>query len=382
METPLVSVIMSNYNGERLIRRSIKSVLRQTYKNFEFIIIDDGSTDGSIDIINSFSDERIKKFFFKFNENMCYAFNFGLARGNGKYFARIDSDDTWEPEKLEKQIAYLESHEKCGACFTLVTVVDENDRKLTAEDTDRVALFETGNRSRSEWLNYFFYKGSCLCHPSAVFRKSIVDKVGIYNYALRQIQDYDLWVRIVKEADIYVIQERLTNYRWFCDGSNASSPSPGVNNRSDYEFGYVIAHFFDDMTDDDFIDAFGQELIHKDAMQNNELEYEKIFLLLKPTFCGNNHRERVMDMLMKMLQNTSKRKILREKYNFTQIDFYKLSSEPMYFSGYTNTELATEEDVFRKNRLAFRVWLYKHLPTPVWKIGAGIYHFVSRGRHE
>lgn len=380
MEKPLVSIIMSNYNGERLIRKTIESVLHQTYDNFEFIIIDDGSTDTSKDIINLFSDKRIKKYFFESNENMCYAFNYGLSHGNGKYFARIDSDDTWEPEKLEKQVTYLESNMNCAACFTLVTVIDENDRQLTAEDTDRVVLFKTGNRNRLEWLNHFFYKGSCLCHPSVMFRKSIIEKVGGYNYSLRQIQDYELWLRIAKTADIHVIQEPLINYRWFCDGSNASSPSAGVNNRSDYEFGYVIAHFFDNMSDEDFVGAFGQDFVHKDAMKNQELEFEKIFLLLKPTFCGNYHRDRVMDMLVNMLQNTEKRKILRKKYNFTQKDFYELSSEPIYFGSHANVEHVAEQVSYDENKYAFRFWLHEHLPSPIWKIGAGMYHIISRGK--
>ena len=380
MEKPLVSIIMSNYNGEKLIKNAIDSVLCQTYENFEFIIIDDGSTDKSKDIINTYVDKRIKKYFFDNNENMCYAFNFGLSHGNGVYFARIDSDDTWKPEKLEKQVNYLESHLTCAACFTLVTVVDEHNKILTVEDTDRVALFETGNRSRLEWLRHFLYKGSCLCHPSVVFRKSIIDKVGGYNYSLRQIQDYELWLRIAKKADIYVIQERLTNYRWLCDGSNASSPSLEVNNRSDYEFGYVIAHFFDDLADDDFVCAFNQDFIFKDAAYDNLLEYEKIFLLLKPTFCGNYHRDRIMDKIVYMMEDPEKRRILREKYNFTQKNFYNLSSETIYFSGSINAEQNIVRDLAKRDKYAYRFWLRDHLSPSIWRIGASLYHMISRNK--
>lgn len=375
MNQPLVSIIMSNYNGERFIEQTINSVLRQTYSEFEFIIIDDCSTDNSRKIINQYTDNRIRKIFFDQNEQMCFAFNYGLKIGKGEYYARIDSDDTWLPDKLEKQIRYLENNKDCGACFTLVNVVDEHGEKLTENETDRVKLFNTQNRTRMEWINHFFFKGSCLCHPSAVFRKEIIEKVGFYNYSLRQIQDYDLWVRIAKVADIYVLQERLVNYRWCIDGSNASAPSVGVNNRSNYEFGYVISRFFDDMRDEDFCKAFQKEFINKEACTKEELECEKLFLLLNPTFCGNYHRDRVLDRLVEMLQNDNTRKLLREKYKFTQKDFYELTTQSIYYENKIEVE---EIRTNKKNFDMYIFWIHEHIPRQLWNIGAGIYHYFRR----
>jgi len=377
MNQPLVSVIMSNYNGERFVAQTIKSVLNQTYSNFEFIIIDDCSTDRSRDIICSYTDKRIQTYFFDRNEQMCFAFNYGLEYGTGKYYARIDSDDTWRPDKLEKQVSYMEEHENCGACFTLVNVVDENDNLLSEQDTDRVLLFNTQNKNRLDWLHYFFFKGSCLCHPSVVFRRDVIQKVGNYNYSLRQIQDYDLWIRIAKIADIHVLQERLTNYRWFLDGSNASAPSTEVNNRSNYEFAYVLSRFFDNMSDADFISAFKEDFLNPASCTKEELACEKVFLLLKPAFCGNYHRAEALNRIVPLLQNDVTRAILKEKYNFTQKNFYELASIPLYAEPIQHIEAITPTDTALLG-FDWKFWLHEHLPKLLWKIGAGVYHLVCK----
>lgn len=374
MECPLVSIIMANYNGERFIARTIESVLQQSYRNFEFIIIDDASTDHSREIIDSYTDARIRKYYLNQNEHMCYCFNYGLAHGNGAYYARIDSDDTWEKSKLEKQILYLESNKTCGACFTQVRVIDEHNKELTEKDTDRVKLFQVTNRSRLEWLHYFFFHGSCLCHPSVVIRREIIDRAGNYNYSLRQIQDYELWLRIAELSDLYIIPEKLTVYRWFRDGSNASSPTVQTDNRSNYEFGYVIAHYFDRMSDEDFTEAFGAHFIYKGAKSKSELECEKIFLLLQPVFCGNYHRDRVLDMLLMMMQDDEKRLLLREKYHFTQKDFYELASQPKYYQDQELPFGSSEPE----SKVTWQFWLYQRLPRCIWKMGAGVYHLLNR----
>ncbi|MDE6601698.1 MAG: glycosyltransferase [Lachnospiraceae bacterium] len=330
LDEPKISIIMSNYNGEQFIERTIISVLNQTYADYEFIIIDDCSTDRSRSIIDSFEDSRIRKVYFDNNEHMCYAFNHAISIARGKYYARIDSDDYWQPDKLQKQMDYMEGHPECGACFTLVNVVDEMGTLLTADDTDRVKLFEVDNRSRAEWIKYFYFNGSCLCHPSVLMRKEAIEKVGVYNYSLVQIQDFELWIRIVKKYDIYVIQERLTNYRWFISGKNASAPSDTVNRRSDTEFAYVLSRYFDDLSDELFIDAFSDEFVNKEAQSHDRLQCEKALMLLRPVFCGYPGKVGGIIKLMGLIQNENTRKILREEYQITQKNIYKLTALPIF----------------------------------------------------
>ena len=107
MKRPLVSVLMVNYNHEDSIRESIESVLSQSFDNLQFVIVDDGSTDRSCEIVESFHDPRLEFYRLPENRHICYTTNFGLTKVRGDYLARIDSDDLWLPDKLERQLAFL-----------------------------------------------------------------------------------------------------------------------------------------------------------------------------------------------------------------------------------------------------------------------------------
>lgn len=344
LDKPKISIILSNYNGEQFIEYTIKSVLSQTYTDYEFIIIDDCSTDKSRDIIDSFDDCRIRKIYFDKNEHMCYAFNYAISIALGEYYARIDSDDCWHSEKLRKQIEYMEEHPECGACFTLVNVVDENENILTADDTDRVELFEVQNRSRAEWINYFYFKGSCLCHPSVLMRREVIEKVGVYNYSLLQIQDFELWTRIVKEYEIHVIQERLTNYRWFISGKNASAPSDTVNRRSNVEFAYVLSRYFDDISDELFVSAFAEEFVNKKARSHEMLLCERALMLLRPVFCGYPGKIGGIIKLINLMQNEKTREILRREYVISQKNIYELTASPILYDLETEKQIEEYEN--------------------------------------
>lgn len=341
MDKPLVSIVMPNYNCEKYIGQTIESVLSQSYEFFEFIIIDDGSTDNSRLIINSFQDERIVKCYLEKNEHICYALNYGLNIAKGNYIARIDSDDRWLPNKLEMQITFMEKNPEYGACFTWVTVVDEQDNVLTAAQTNQVNYFKTENREQYQWLRQFYFNGSCLCHPSVVMRKSVVEEVGIYNYSLVQIQDYEMWIRIVKKYSIYVIQEPLIKYRWFLSGSNLSAPTKVSMMRSEYEFTYVLAKFFDDIPDDMLVEGFGEDFVRKGTTNHEELSCERMFLLLKPVFCGHAPKIGGMNKFGELLENDKTRNILREIYGITQKNFYELSASPVFFSNVSLDDFST-----------------------------------------
>ena len=322
---------MANFNGSRFLNQTIESVLSQTYINWELIIVDDCSTDNSREIIESYKDDRIEKLYLDHHEHMVYGFNLAISRSNGNYIARIDSDDTWKPEKLQKQINYMEMYPECGACFSLVNIVDENDNVLTEKETERVRWFTTDNRSQAQWLRQFFFNGSCLCHTSVLMKRGIIHTVGLYNYSLVQIQDFDLWVRIAKKYPIYVIQEVLVNYRWIISGGNASAPSLTVNRRSNYEFSYVLSRYFDDIPDEMLIEAFGGDFIRKGTTNHDELLCERAFLLLRGVFCGHIAKVAAMAMLVDILQDDGTREILRDKYHFTQLNFYELSASPIFY---------------------------------------------------
>jgi len=373
-----ISIVFSNFNGGDFLKSSIKSVIDQTFQDWELILIDDCSTDHSREIISSFHDDRIKVTFFKKNQQMCYAFNYGISVSEGKYIARMDSDDVWLPDKLEKQFVFMEEHQNIGACFTWVNVIDEFNNVLTEYQSDRVSLFKTQNREQHQWLRYFYFNGSCLCHPSVLIRKSVLTDVGVYNYALVQIQDYDLWVRILKKYPIYIIMEPLINYRWFTSGKNNSSPSHKTNIRSDYEFSYVLSRYFDDLPDDLFIKSFGEDFKIKGVTGTPHLECEKALLLLKPVFCGHMPKIGGMNKLIDLLECNKTREILLRDYGITQKNFYELSASPLLYDPYV-LHLDTAPRKMLLKELVRRTF-YKH--RIIYTLLRKIYRFLKLRRNK
>lgn len=325
---PLVTVLMPNHNGARFIAASIQSVLDQSLKNFELIVVEDASTDDSAQIVAGFPDPRVRLLTLPQNEHICVALNEGLKIARGKYIARLDSDDCWYSQKLEKQIAYMEAHPQCGATFTWLNVVDEEDRQLSAEESMFVDLFRAKNRPREQWVRDFFFQGSCLCHPSAVVPREVMAEMDGYRTSLVQIQDFDLWARIAKKHDLYVLEEPLMNYRHALKGGNISAKTVANTIRSHYETYNVLRKYFDDMSDEMFVKAFQPRFKRPDASGPEELLCERALLLLEPVFWGHVAKLAGMDLLAELLDREETRKILREKYYVTQMSFYELASTP------------------------------------------------------
>lgn len=188
---PKVSVLLPTHNGSRFISRSIESVLTQSFDAFEFIIIDDGSTDTTGDIVKEFvrKDKRVVFISNKGNLGIQRTLNNGLQIAKGEYIARIDDDDEWlDSKKLEGQVAFLDAHPEHVLVGTGVVVVDENRNELFRflQPIDDGAI-----RDR------MLFK-SCFTHSAVVFRKDPVLGLGGYGEGeeVRHVEDYDLWLRL------------------------------------------------------------------------------------------------------------------------------------------------------------------------------------------
>ena len=206
MVNPRVSIGIPSYNHEKYISDTIDSILNQTFQDFEIIITDDGSSDNTVEVIKSFSDPRIKLFVFEKNQGACKAINNCIINSKGEYFANISSDDVWEPDKLEKQVKFLDENLNIPAVFTKVKIIDEDGKPFKNKNHFYSDIFEQKNRSRSKWLNQFFYKGNCICHPSMLIRKDVYDEIGLYNELMANIPDLDMWVRLCLKYDIHILR--------------------------------------------------------------------------------------------------------------------------------------------------------------------------------
>ncbi len=198
---PLISVIMPVYNGEQFLRETIDSVLNQTYRNFEFIIVNDGSIDSTQQIIGSYSDERIVVLGLTSNQGVCNARNAGIDISRGHYIAFCDADDLYEPDRLQIQLEFLIGHpavDVCGSYF----IVFENGREILIK-----------HPLTDQEIKEHFFTGNCIGQPS-VMGKSVVFKTFWYNTELQASEDYDLWTRMATGGVIFAnVPLPLVKYR-------------------------------------------------------------------------------------------------------------------------------------------------------------------------
>lgn len=210
LQKDLVSVIMSNYNTpEEYLRQAIESILNQTYRNFEFIIIDDCSTDNSLQIIESYTDKRIKIIRNEQNLGITKSLNKGLAVAKGEFVARMDADDIAFPERFEKQVDFLKTHTEYIVCGTGVELIGEWEKKHSNKYICRTIPEREQFR-----INLLFGNYPNIVHPTAMFNHTMLKKYGItYNENYPLAQDYRMWVSCSEVAECANLPETLLNYR-------------------------------------------------------------------------------------------------------------------------------------------------------------------------
>lgn len=240
---PRVSVVMASYNHESFVREAIESVLSQSYQDFEMVITDDCSADGTVNEIQSVPDSRIRMNVFTENRGACAAVNDALSRARGEYIAVLNSDDYFLPEKLDKQVAFLDANHGVGAVFGLPRFIDERGNLFSGKGHPFQSLFTDKNGSRVDWLRRFFHNGNCLCHPTVLIRKGCYEKVGTFDPLLMQLPDLDLWVRLCIHYDIHVLPAQLTAFRILDREKNTSAGTPARLARCAWELPSVLNRF-------------------------------------------------------------------------------------------------------------------------------------------
>lgn len=189
MRSPRITVLMTLYNGGEYLKQSVKSVLGQTHNDFEFLIIDDGSTDGSPAIVKSFHDDRIKIHQNDHNMGQTKSLNVGLRLASGDYIARIDADDVAFPPWLERHVAFLKENSRCGVVSAHVVTIDE---------TNAIGRMYPSSISFEDVVLRSFIR-SPINHGGSLMNKKIVLDNGGYDEKYKTAADYDLWVRLIKK---------------------------------------------------------------------------------------------------------------------------------------------------------------------------------------
>lgn len=203
MMAPRVSVLLPVYNASRFLREAVDSILRQTYRDFELLAIDDGSTDQSLATLESYRDPRLRILRNDRNRGLIYSLNRGLAEARGVYVARMDADDISQPTRLEQQAAFLDSHPKVAVVGSNVEDMDEAGRTVS------VSHIPCSN----EEIQHKLLRRCCMNHPSVMFRRQQVVDLGGYREAHALTEDYDLWLRVSERHELANLSDRLLRYR-------------------------------------------------------------------------------------------------------------------------------------------------------------------------
>lgn len=200
---PEITVLLCVFNGADHLNEAIDSVLRQSFKDFELLIIDDGSTDGTPDIVKNVRDQRVRSIRHNTNRGLISRLNEGLDEAAGRYIARMDADDLCHRERLDRQFQFLESHREVGVLGTAVRIIDSKGR-------GRIVYQYPEDHEVIDWVLPFVCP---LAHPSIMMRRDLVRSVGGYAASAVHAEDYDLWERLLSRTRFANLPQPLLGLR-------------------------------------------------------------------------------------------------------------------------------------------------------------------------
>lgn len=229
-EGPKITVLMSVFNGEKYLKEAIDSILTQTINIFEFLIINDGSTDNSRNIILSYNDPKIRLIENQKNLGLTKSLNKGINLAKGEYIARMDSDDISLPERLEKQVSFLDNRKDIACVGCNCFIIDNNGNRTGKIDWGKERLFTLYN---------ILICNNPVGHPMVMYRKEIVKLIGSYSENYKTCQDMELWVRLYFNGfECENIPEYLFKYRTHKDQISK-------NNNEKKIFIQIYKYYFD-----------------------------------------------------------------------------------------------------------------------------------------
>jgi glycosyltransferase involved in cell wall biosynthesis len=214
MPNNTISVIIPTFNRSHLIETCIQSVFQQTYKNFEVIVVDDGSTDNTKKVLEPYIQKKQIKYFYQKNRGQGAARNYGARHAKGEWLAFLDSDDTWKKDKLKKQINAINSHPEVALIFTN-GLVWGNGKLLGKFYGKFCPLPNLSKPAYPQLLKHNF-----VINSSVIIKKPVYFKVGKLSQlgVLRNTEDYDLWLRVAQKHSLYLIKAPLINYNYPSSG--------------------------------------------------------------------------------------------------------------------------------------------------------------------
>ncbi len=274
---PLVSIGIMCYNHEKYVREALESVINQTYPNIDILISDDGSTDGTRSVIQAIirenPDKVIRTFFAETNTA------FGIveemaSQAAGQYYMALGGDDFLGDTAVARYVNFLEDHTEYAALFSVPEIVCERTGGAVIPD------FEISNASRYEMFEFLFCGGNRICAPSMCIRRNVWEEMGGYRYQYRQLQDYELWLKILQKYDIYILQKGMAPVYYRIHENNISRQSDEVKRRGLTEMAYMLWRIMEEMDRGFFIQAFKKHLLYPIGSERFCAACEKFMVLL------------------------------------------------------------------------------------------------------
>jgi glycosyltransferase involved in cell wall biosynthesis len=328
MTAPRVSVVMATYNHADFVREAMESVLRQRDVAMEFLIADDGSADDTRGVVESIHDERLRFFPHAVNRGACVVTNELIERASGEYIALINSDDRWiGDDKLAYQLRILDGDPSLAASFGRARFIDRAGQPIRKAAIPYGHVFDQSNRSRGAWLRRFFDEGNCLCHPTMLIRRACYTQLGAYDNRLRQLPDFDMWVRLLKHFEIHVCDRELIDFRQL-PGENASAVTAVNSRRAINEMYFIFRTFFDAMPRDVLQQGFGDLLVAGGSLDDVHADIEQALLYgRKDSFAACVHEVIGLEKLHALLGSARHRTVLEHEYGIDDRAFQAMAGQ-------------------------------------------------------
>ena len=317
LKRPPISVAMTTYNHEKYVAEAIQSVLQQTFPDFELIIVNDGSTDRTDEVIRSFNDKRIV-YLPQENQGTSVAANNAVLAARGKYVALMCGDDVWYPNRLQRHYECLcDSKYKLAFCW--LDIIDEDSRPIKEHPVKQ--QFDLFTNTRAQILRHYFLAGSLVTGVTAMVVRKLLLEAGLFHLTSIQAQDFHMWFRLATKYDPFILPERLVKYRIRANLQNLSSAANSP--RTWFELYQIYRDILHEVPSKLFREAFLDKLKKPDFRDGAEFELEKAFIYL-------HHESSLIrtlgnEKLFELLRDRKILAIAQSEYGFGLKQLYELN---------------------------------------------------------
>lgn len=347
IQNDIVSIAIPLYNHEKFIKNCIDSILEQTYQNLEIIIVDNRSTDRSVEIVKNYKDSRIKLIQNKINIGFSANLKKALSQSSGKFTCILCSDDTIHPKKIEKQLNEIKNHD---VIFTFTKTINEKGEYITHE-IEKIFNKEVQPHNIG---NHLFKNGNFLCLSSCMLKTELLKKVSI-DPCLLSLPDFQMFIQLYLEGCKFkVINEPLTYYRiWNSNLSSFKKRSIRHECRNIIEHKFVLSEFTKRISSKEMF----QKIFNKEIKNENLIPFAvaKEALQIKQT----GYRDFAIEIIHNEFQDEKKHALILNEYKFNYTDFIELiETHKMYSFVLSSVQYKLKAFLLRRKTIK---WIWKKI---------------------